>query len=101
MTKFLVAWFEGLMELLLWILLLFGILLGISSAPTEMLALDAAIGFGIASVVSALFLGPVLVLVEIKKNLGRIEEILKFRATTGSSNSIGRTDPSLGDMDSA
>lgn len=79
MTRFLARWFEGLLEVFLLLLLVLGFLAGVANGPTEIQVLDGVIGLIAAIVVSAIFFGPVLVLIQIKNHAGNIEDILKER----------------------
>ena len=76
MTRFLANSFAGLLELLMWLFILLGIAGGLGSDFSEFVLLNGAVGFLIAAVLSALFFGPILMLIEIKNGVTNIEALL-------------------------
>ncbi len=74
MTKFLSNSYAGIIELLMWLMILAGIGCGISSEVTDNRLLDAVLGFLLAAFITAFFFGPILILIEIRNMVGKIEQ---------------------------
>tara|TARA_R110002073_G_scaffold77735_7_gene188052 strand:- start:348 stop:593 length:246 start_codon:yes stop_codon:yes gene_type:complete len=79
LTKFLADSFVGLIELLMWLVVIFGTLAAIGSDMTGYAVADAGLGFIFSLFVAAIFFGPIIMIVELKKSVSRIESILSNR----------------------
>lgn len=80
LTKFLANSFVGMLELLMWIVVILGTLAGAGSEMTENALVDAGIGLLLSLIFSAIFFGPIMMVVELKKSVSNIESMISERS---------------------
>jgi len=76
LTKFLANSFVGLLELLMWVVVIIGTLAGAGSEITGNALIDAGIGFLLSLVFAAILFGPIMMIVELKKSVSNIESMI-------------------------
>ena len=76
LTKFLANSFVGMLELLMWLVVVIGTLAGAGSEITGSILADAGIGFLLSLIFAAIFFGPIMMIVELKKSVSKIESKL-------------------------
>ena len=79
LTKFLANSFVGMLELLMWLVVIVGTIATIGSKVTGETIIDAGIGFVASLIVAAIIFGPIMMIVEIKKSVSNIEKALSKR----------------------
>lgn len=80
LTKFLANSFVGILELLMWLVVIMGTLGAIRSEVTGSFLVDAGLGFIFSLIFAAIFFGPIMMLVELKKSVSNIESMLSNRS---------------------
>ncbi|MCA6059458.1 hypothetical protein HUF18_06675 [Thalassolituus sp. ST750PaO-4] len=80
LTRFLANSFAGILEILMWLIVLMGTLSAVSSEITGNPIFDAGIGFISSLIFSVIFFGPIMLIVDLKKSVNNIETILKNRS---------------------
>lgn len=79
LTKFLADSFVGLLELLMWLFVIFGTVTATGAGMTGNVLADAGLGFIISLVLAAVIFGPIMMIVELKKSVTKIELMLSER----------------------
>lgn len=80
LTKFLANSFVGMLELLMWVVVILGTIAGAGSEMTENAFVDAGIGLLLSLIFSAIFFGPIMMVVELKKSVSNIESMISERS---------------------
>lgn len=80
LTKFLANSFVGMLELLMWLVVIIGTLSAIGSEWSGNAMIDGGIGFILSLIFAAIFFGPIMMLVEVKKSTSNIESMLREKA---------------------
>lgn len=80
LTKFLADSFVGMLELLMWLVVLIGTLAAVGSEMTGNIFADVGLGFIFSLIFAAVFFGPIMMIVELKKSVSNIELMLSNRS---------------------
>lgn len=78
LTKFLANSFVGLIELLMWIIVIFGTLLAVEMEVTGTghVFADAGLGLILSLLFAAIIFGPIMMIIDLKKSVSNIEAML-------------------------
>ncbi len=80
LTRFLANSFAGVLELLMWLVVLMGTLGAVGSEMTGNAFFDAGVGFISSLIFSIIFFGPIMMIVDLKKSVSNIETMLENRS---------------------
>jgi hypothetical protein len=76
LTRFLANSFVGLLELLMWLVVLSGTFAAVGSKVTGNVFFDAGVGLVLSLIFSAIFFGPIVMIIDMKKSVSNIERML-------------------------
>lgn len=79
LTRFLSNSFIGIVELLMWFVVVSGIFIAVGSGVTGDTLFDAGIGLVLSLVFSAVVFGPIMIVIDLKKSVANIERMLANR----------------------
>lgn len=80
LTRFLANSFVGVLEILMWLVVLVGTLGAVGSEITGNPIFDAGVGFISSLIFSVIFFGPIMLIVDLKKSVSNIEIMLNNRS---------------------
>ena len=80
LTRFLANSFAGVLELLMWLFVIFGTLAGIGSETTGNPIIDGIFGFIGSLIIAIIFFGPIMLILDLKNSVSNIETMLRNKS---------------------
>ena len=80
LTRFLANSFAGVIELLMWLFVIFGTLIGIGSGTTANPIIGGIFGFICSLIIAIIFFGPIMLILDLKNSVSNIETMLRNKS---------------------